>query len=318
MNTKTPKIALGTWSWGTGMFGGDQVFGNSISEEDLALVFDKAIENGLNLWDTATAYGIGASEQILGKFAKKYPRENLLISTKFTPQLVGDRKPETAVEELFADNLKNLGVDYIDLYWIHNPHNVEQWTPQLIPLLKSEKVKAVGVSNHNLAQIKRANEILASAGYKISAVQNHYSLLYRSSERAGILEYCKQNGITFYAYMTLEQGALSGRYDAQNPLPEGSDRANAYNAILPQLDELITAMRAIGEKYKVSVAQIAMVYAINKGTLPIIGVTKPHHITDAVGATQITLSKEEIAYLEELAKKVGVDTKGGWENDMEA
>lgn len=85
MNTKTPKIALGTWSWGTGMFGGDQVFGNSISEEDLALVFDKAIENGLNLWDTATAYGIGASEQILGKFAKKYPRENLLISTKFTP-----------------------------------------------------------------------------------------------------------------------------------------------------------------------------------------------------------------------------------------
>lgn len=231
---------------------------------------------------------------------------------------MGDRKPETAVEELFADNLKNLGVDYIDLYWIHNPHNVEQWTPQLIPLLKSEKVKAVGVSNHNLAQIKRANEILASAGYKISAVQNHYSLLYRSSERAGILEYCKQNGITFYAYMTLEQGALSGRYDAQNPLPEGSDRANAYNAILPQLDELITAMRAIGEKYKVSVAQIAMVYAINKGTLPIIGVTKPHHITDAVGATQITLSKEEIAYLEELAKKVGVDTKGGWENDMEA
>lgn len=125
---------------------------------------------------------------------------------------MGERNPDTAVATLFEDNLKNLGVDYIDLYWIHNPMDVDLWTPQLIPLLQSGKVKAVGVSNHNLSQIKRANEILSSAGFRVAAIQNHFSLLYRSSERAGILDYCKENNITFFAYMVLEQGALSGRY----------------------------------------------------------------------------------------------------------
>lgn len=317
MNTKTPKIALGTWSWGAGMYGGDQVFGNTITEADVTSVFHKAMEEGLTLWDTATAYGIGASEQILGNLAKEYPREKILISTKFTPQLVGDRNPETAVETLFQDNLTNLQTDYIDLYWIHNPDNVEQWTPQLIPLLQSGKVKAVGVSNHNLVQIKRANEILSSVGFKVSAVQNHFSLLYRSSEKAGILDYCKENNISFFAYMTLEQGALSGRYSVQNPLPEGSNRAKTYNPILPQLDKLISAMREIGQSKNASVAQIAMAYAISKGTLPIIGVTKDKHISDAIGATKIQLSDEEIAHLEQLAQATGVDTKGGWENDME-
>lgn len=72
---------------------------------------------------------------------------------------------------------------------------------RLIPLLQSGKVKRVGVSNHNLAQIRRANEILNASGYSLSAVQNHYSLLYRASEEAGILDYCRQNNITFFAYM---------------------------------------------------------------------------------------------------------------------
>lgn len=78
--------------------------------------------------------------------------------------------------------------------------------PKLIPLAQSGQIKSIGVSNHNLAEIKRANEILGAAGLKVSAVQNHFSLLHRSSERARILDYCKENGITFYAYMVLEQG----------------------------------------------------------------------------------------------------------------
>lgn len=317
MNTKNPKIALGTWSWGAGMYGGDQVFGTAVTETQLTEVFDLAMQQGLNLWDTATAYGIGASEKILGNLAKKYAREEVLISTKFTPQLVGDRNLQTAVAELFTDNLKNLDTDYIDLYWIHNPQDVETFTPQLIDLLKSGKVKSVGVSNHNLAQIKRTNEILSLAGFQISAVQNHFSLLYRSSEKAGILDYCKENGITFFAYMTLEQGALSGKYSTENPLPEGSNRAKTYNPILPKLDELVSAMREIGQAKNASVAQISMAYAIGKGTLPIIGVTKPHHITEAFGAMQIVLSEQEINRLETLAHNAQVDTKGGWENPME-
>lgn len=93
----------------------------------------------------------------------------------------------------------------------------------LIPLVKSGQIKAVGVSNHNLSEIKRANEILAAEGLKIYAVQNHFRLLHRSSERAGILHYCKKSGITFYAYMVLGQGALTGRNRRRGLLQSASE-----------------------------------------------------------------------------------------------
>lgn len=84
-----PRIALGTWSWGVGAVGGDQVFGNHLGEADLKAVFDTAMKEGLNLWDTATVYGMGASEDILGAFARTHPREDVILSTKFTPQIAG-------------------------------------------------------------------------------------------------------------------------------------------------------------------------------------------------------------------------------------
>lgn len=309
-----PSIALGTWSWGTGAAGGDQVFGNQLSTEELKPVFSAAIEAGLNLWDTALVYGMGASEKILGEFVKQYKREDLIISTKFTPQIVGAFGNN--VSEMFDFSSRNLHTDYMDIYWIHNPADVETWTPQLLPLLKSGKVKSVGVSNHNLGQIKRANEILGSEGFKVSAVQNHFSLLYRSSEDAGILDYCKENGIIFFAYMVLEQGALSGKYDTQHPLPAGSQRGETYNPLLPQIENLIYAMKVMSEKHGVGVPQIAVAWAIAKGTTPIIGVTKPQHVTDAALAAQVNLSAEEVQELENIARESGVDTRGSWENPM--
>jgi len=309
-----PKIALGTWSWGAGFAGGDQVFGNNLSAEDLQPVFATAMNAGLNLWDTATVYGMGSSEMMLADFVNQYPREKVLISTKFTPQIAGTG--DNPVEDLLNGSLQRFETDYIDIYWIHNPMDVEKWTPGLIPLLKSGKVKRVGVSNHNLTQIKRANTILAEAGFKVSAVQNHYSLLYRSSEEAGILDYCKENDIRFFAYMVLEQGALSGKYNTANPLPEGSGRAQTYNKVLPQLEELTNAMKEIGSSRNASVAQVAIAWAIAKNTLPIIGVTKVAHVEDAVLASQITLTSQEIETIETLASKAGVDTRGSWENPM--
>lgn len=309
-----PKIMLGTWSWGAGMYGGDQVFGQAMTAKDLKEVFTLAVQNGLNAFDTATAYGLGASEEILGELMKPYKREDLIISTKFTPQLA--EMYDNSVEKMAAASMTRFNTDYLDIYWIHNPIEYERWVTGLIPLLKAGKVKAVGVSNHNLAQIKRANEILGAEGFKIDAVQNHFSLLYRSSEEAGILDYCKQNGITFFAYMTLEQGALSGKYSPENPMPAGSGRGETYNKALPQLVKLTDKMREIGEKQGASVAQIAVAYAIAKGTLPILGATKPHHITDAAKAMTLTLSADEIAELERLAKEAGVDTKGSWEEPM--
>lgn len=309
-----PSIALGTWSWGSGFAGGDQVFGHNLSAGNLKPVFDTAMKAGLNLWDTAAVYGMGSSEAILGELVKQYPREEVLLSTKFTPQIAGNGI--NPVEELLEASFQRLGTDFMDIYWIHNPMDVKKWTPGLIPLLKSGKVKRVGVSNHNLEEIMLANSILANEGLAISAVQNHYSLLYRSSEDAGILNYCKENNITFFAYMVLEQGALSGKYNTQNPLPEGSGRGTTYNKVLPQIEELTNAMKEIGSSRNASVAQVAIAWAIAKNTLPIIGVTKVAQVEEAAGATTITLTSQEIERMETLAAKAGVDTRGSWEKPM--
>ena len=316
MNTekKLPAVALGTWSWGVGAVGGNEFFGNNLGEPELKPVFDTAMKAGLNLWDTAVVYGMGASEDILSAFTKTCPREDVILSTKFTPQIASNASDPVA--EMCNGSLRRFGTDYIDLYWIHNPLDVERWTPYLIPLVKSGKVKRVGVSNHNLTEIKRAEEILSKEGVHITAVQNHYSLLYRSSEYGGILDYCKDNNIQFFAYMVLEQGALSGKYDTKHPLPEGSQRANTYNPVLPQLEELTGTMAKIGEKYGASVAQIAIAWAIYKGTTPLIGVTKVSHVEDAAKVAAIVLTADEVAEIEHLGEQTGVDTKGAWEHPM--
>ena len=149
---KLPKVALGTWSWGTGFAGGDTVFGNHLSDSQMAEIFSKAMQQGLNLWDTASVYGMGSSETALGRLIPQYPREDIIISTKFTPQIADEQSAEPVTAMLNA-SLERLGVQDIDIYWIHNPADVERWTPGLIPLLQSGKVKQVGVSNHSLKQI---------------------------------------------------------------------------------------------------------------------------------------------------------------------
>ena len=309
------KIALGTWAWGSGAFGGNMVFGNKTDVESLKPVFDTAIKAGLSLWDTATVYGMGESERILGTLAKGVERKNVQISTKFTPQIA--EMYDNNVEKMADASIERMGCDYIDVYWIHNPMDVERWTPGLIPLLKLGKVKRVGVSNHNIAEIRRANEILGEAGFKVSTVQNHFSLLYRSSEKGGVLDYCKENGIEFWAYMVLEQGALSGKYNKENPLPAESDRGKKYNPVLPQLEALTNEMTAIGQKYGASCSQIGIAWAIAKGALPIIGATKERHVIEAAEAAKIKLVAEEVTRLEQLAEATGIDTRGDWEHSME-
>ena len=291
------------------------VFGSKTDVESLKPVFDTAIKAGLCLWDTATVYGMGESERILGTLAKGVERKNVQISTKFTPQIA--EMYDNNVEKMADASIERMGCDYIDVYWIHNPMDVERWTPGLIPLLKSGKVKRVGVSNHNIAEIRRANEILGEAGFKVSAVQNHFSLLYRSSEKGGVLDYCKENGIEFWAYMVLEQGALSGKYNKENPLPAESDRGKKYNPVLPQLEALTNEMTAIGQKYGTSCSQIGIAWAIAKGALPIIGATKERHVIEAAEAAKIKLVAEEVTRLEQLAEATGIDTRGDWEHSME-
>jgi aryl-alcohol dehydrogenase-like predicted oxidoreductase len=118
--------------------------------------------------------------------------------------------------------------------------------------------------------------------------------------------------------MVLEQGALSGRYRPENPLPGGTHRAQAYNGILPQLRALMDKLAFIGRKQSVGVPEVATAWAIAKGTTPIIGVTKPGHIDSLARAARVKLSSEDIAELETLADAANVNTRGWWEKDMSA
>ena len=305
-----PKIALGAWAWGN-----DGTFGNEHKIEDLKPIYDKSMELGLNLWDTAYVYGMGKSEEVLGEFLRTSNREDFVISTKFTPQLA-EMFEANEVTSMYENSAKILGVEDIDIFWIHNPVGAPDWTKKLVETAKNHDIKMIGVSNHNLAEIKEANEILKEAGLKLGAVQNHYSLLNRSSEDSGILEYCKENDIIFFSYMVLEQGALSGKYDTTHPFPEGSDRANAYGESLAEIEELNKAIADIAENHDAKVAQLPIAWAIAKGTLPIIGPTKVHHVEDAADAINIELSDDELKTMEELADKANVNTIRIWEKEM--
>ncbi|WP_444216869.1 aldo/keto reductase [Dialister hominis] len=258
---------------------------------------------------------MGASETILGEFVDDCDRDDLYISTKFTPQIAKD--VEHPIETMMDESLKRLHTDYVDLYWIHNPADVERWTKEIIPVVKSGKARAVGVSNHNLEEIKRAEEILSAEGLHVAAVQNHYSLLHRSSERAGILDYCKEEGITFYAYMVLEQGALTGKYDKDHLMPERSGRGKSYNGIMDKLDGILASLKEIGEAHNITPSQTAIAWALAKGTLPIIGVTKVKQVEEAAAAMDVRLTEEEIQKLEQEGDKAGVHTLRVWEKDMD-
>ena len=305
-----PKIALGAWAWGN-----DGTFGNEHKIDDLKPIYDKAMKLGLNLWDNAFVYGMGTSEEILGQFLRNSQRDDFIISTKFTPQLA-EMFEGNQVTAMYENSAKILGVDEIDIFWIHNPVGAPEWTKKLVETAKEHNIGMIGVSNHNLAEIKEANEILNDAGLKLGAVQNHYSLLNRSSEDSGILDYCKENDIVFFSYMVLEQGALSGKYDTIHPFPEGSERANAYNDSLMEIEELNNSIAEIASKHDVKVAQLPIAWAISKGTLPIVGATKVHHVEDAANALDITLSEDEIKTMEKLADNANINTIRFWEKEM--
>jgi aryl-alcohol dehydrogenase-like predicted oxidoreductase len=309
-----PAVALGTWAWGDSGEAGDGYFGSRLTPSGLREVVEKAQAGGFTMWDTAVAYGTGRSETVLGQALTGCDRCEYQLSTKFTPQVAGDG--DDPVADMLEQSLDRLGTEYVDLYWIHNPADVARWTPPLIPLLKSGTIRHVGVSNHNMEEIALADQILGEAGFRVEAVQNHYSLLYRSSERAGILDHCREHDVRFFSYMVLEQGALTGTYGPARPLPEGSSRAAAYNGILPQLQALTERMGTIGEGRGASAADVATAWAIAKGTTPIIGVTKADHVDGLSRACGIELADEEIAELEALADATGVDTRGFWEREM--
>ena len=312
-NSQLPTICLGAWAWGN-----DGTFGSNLTSEELRPIFDEAMKQGLNLWDTAFAYGMGTSEKTLASFIKDLPRNKYLISDKFTPQCI-DTSAENPFKEMIEKQLKLMNLTKFDIYWIHNVEGAPKWIEELAKYFQgknADEIPLIGVSNHNLSEIKQAHEILKKYNLKLSAVQNHFSLLNKSSEDSGILDYCFENNIHFFSYMVLEQGALSGKYDSQNLMPENSERGKIYNPQMEKIDKLNAEIKKLADKYKVKPALIPMAWAICKDTIPIIGVTKIDQVKDAVEATKISLLRNEIEDLETFASQLKINVIRFWEKEM--
>ncbi|ACV22834.1 L-glyceraldehyde 3-phosphate reductase [Slackia heliotrinireducens] len=309
---KLPKIALGAWAWGN-----DGTFGSGIDAAELKPIFDAGMAAGLNLWDTAYAYGMGTSEKVLGGFLKGLPRDSYLVSDKLTPQCM-DASAADPVKAMLDMQLDLMGLDRFDIYWVHNTAQAPNWIRALAEFFEGrDDAPMIGVSNHNLAEIKEADAILREHGLKLGAVQNHLSPINRSSIDSGILDWCRENDVVFFSYMVLEQGALSGKYDTKNPMPEGSARAATYNPVLDKLEVLNAKLAEVAEAHGVGIAQVPVAWAIAKGTLPIVGVTKERHVADAAAAAAVELTDTEVRELEELADSLGINAIRFWEKVMD-
>lgn len=313
MNTQDknplPPCIIGTWAWGGGAAGAKLIFGRNTDNQQLYDTFTRAMENGFTFWDTAEVYGQGASERVLSECLRRVPGAR--VSTKHSP---GRSFKPGAMEKSLANSCQRLGIDAPDLYFLHNHSNIAENTRAAVPLLKSGKIRALGLSNVSLEEIETAAGILASSGFAVGAVQNHYSLLSNPDQQAPILKWCHENGVPFFSYMVLEQGALSGRYDAAHPFPAFCMRSMRFpRRRFRSIEPLLEQIRSLAKAYNLPPSQIPIAWARAKGTVPIIGLTRPSHAKDLAAGSRITLRMDEIENLEKIARSTGVIIKGSWE-----
>ena len=301
------EVMIGTWAWGPGFNGSKQVFGNNYDEEILKETFERAVNLGLTRWDTAAVYGMGSCEKLLGKFING--RDGIFISTKFFP----DKKfREGALEKSFHESMTRLNLKSADLFWIHKPNNLTKNLQEAVPLLQDGRIRSIGISNVSLKDIRTAEDILSREGLSLGAVQNHFSLL--RNDQQPLIDYCNSKGITYYAYMVLEQGALAGRYNVTRPFPLLSMRRLAFpKSKFRKIESLLKLMEQTALKYNIDKSQIPVLWVIAKGAVPIIGITKPVYAERLAEALQVDLTPEEIEQLTSEAAATGIRQQGSWE-----
>ena len=301
------EVMIGTWAWGPGFNGSKQVFGNNYDEEILRETFEVAVNLGLTRWDTAAVYGMGSCEKLLGKFING--RDGIFISTKFFP----DKKFKVgALEKSFHESMTRLNLKSADLFWIHKPNNLTKNLQEAVPLLQDGRIRSIGISNVSLKDIRTAEDILSREGLSLGAVQNHFSLL--RNDQQPLIDYCNSKGITYYAYMVLEQGALAGRYNVTCPFPLLSMRRLAFpKSKFRKIESLLKLMEQTALKYNIDKSQIPVLWVIAKGAVPIIGITKPVYAERLAEALQVDLTPEEIEQLTSEAAATGIRQQGSWE-----
>ena len=301
------EVMIGTWAWGSGMNGSKVVFGKSYDESVLKDTFDKATRLGFLKWDTAAVYGMGSCEKLLGGFI--HGRDDIFLSTKYFPN---KKYKEGALVSSFNESMERLRLKAPDLFWLHNPNNLEKNLSEAIPLMRDGHIKSIGISNASMDNIKTAEKLLERNGLKLGAVQNHFSLL--RNDQQPIIDYCNSKGIQYYAYMVLEQGALAGKYNAKNHFPTFSMRNFAFpKSKFKKIEGLLNMMKTIADKYGIDESQIPILWVMAKGAIPIIGITKPVYAEKLSDALAVTLSDEEVESLTAEAVKTRIRQQGSWE-----
>jgi aryl-alcohol dehydrogenase-like predicted oxidoreductase len=262
-----------------------------------------SLEEGIQLVDTAEIYGSGASERLLGKFIKE-TEQPVLIASKYFPYPW--RVRTTSIPRALKNSLGRIGVDSLDLYQIHWPTpliSVDRLMDGMLECVKQGLTRTVGISNFSQSQMLTAYSALARQNIPLASNQVHYSLLNRTVEKNGLLARCKELGIRLIAYSPLEQGLLTGKYDPNNRPP--GTRARIPASLLSKIEPVIKLMTTIGQdRGGKTNSQVALNWAICKGTLPIPGAKNVEQSQENAGALGWKLTEEEVAQLDETSDQI--------------
>ena len=305
---KVSRLCIGCMSFGVPERGAHPW---SLPESDARPLVRQAIEAGINFFDTANVYSDGTSEEIVGKLLKEFAsRDEIVLATKvhgrMRPDANGAGLSRKAILTEIDHSLRRLCVDYVDLYQIHRwdyDTPIEETLAALHDVVKAGKARYIGASSMYAWQFAKSLYLADLNGWtRFVSMQNHYNLMYREEERE-MMPLCQAEGIGVIPWSPLARGRLARPWKVDNNTPRstGDKFGSTLYISTEEADrKTVDALQSLVTERGVPAAQIALAWHFTKPfvTAPIIGATKPHHISDAVAATQLKLSSEEVARLE--------------------
>lgn len=298
-------LCLGCMSFGDGDTWGVKW---TLNEEESRPIIKKAIELGINFFDTANVYGMGTSEEILGRAVKEYcNRDEVVIATKVQQKMFngpnGGGLSRKAILSEIDHSLQRLGMDYVDLYiahrWDYNTP-IEETMEAFHDVVKAGKARYIGASAMFAWQFHKAQNVAEKNGWtRFVSMQNHYNLIYREEERE-MMPLCRDMKIGVTPYSPLASGRLARDWSVTSKRTETDNVAQMKYGSTADADKLVVdRVTELAEKYGVTRSQVSLAWLLHKGAAPIIGATKLPNLEDVVGAVDVQLTPEEMTYLEE-------------------
>lgn len=282
----------------------------ALNEEDSRAILKRALDLGVNFFDTANAYAYGNSEEILGRALKDYAnRDEVVVATKvFVPMNKAPNGSGLSRKHILSQidqSLKRLGMDYVDLYIIHRwDYNtpIEETMEALHDIVRAGKARYIGASAMYAWQFQKALHVAEKHGWtRFVSMQNHYNLIYREEERE-MMPLCAEEGIAATPYSPLASGRLARDWSESTQRLETDPIAKQkYDASADSDKIIIERVGEIAAKHGVPRAHVALAWMLQKAPVvaPVIGATKLSHLETAIEALSVKLSSEEMSYLEE-------------------